>query len=147
MSKTKVFKTEMKELIIENRTFEVSESVYHFYFMMQTMDREIKDANQLISDYLKFIDLWDNYKIMKNQSENESEFEKKIAKHILVHTIKPRTEYANQQEKRNGKNILYPIYSFGTNGQLRSMAPGGNYPIKDCNIFVKSDKGGYIKIK
>jgi len=137
----------MKEITIGNDTVEIAESVYHFKMMMQFRDREIKDVNQLIWDYSKFIDMWDIFKEMKNQTGGESEFEKMLDRQILAHTIKPKTEYANQQEKRNGKPVLYPIYYFRNDGYLKSMAPGGNYPIKDCNIFVRSSKGNYVKIK
>ena len=137
----------MKEITIGNDTVDVAESVYHFKKMMEFRDREIKDVNQLITDYSKFIDMWDNFKEMEKQADGESDFEKKLDKQILAHTIKPKTEYGHQQEKKNGKPILYPIYYFRNDGYLESMAPGGNYPIKDCNIFAKSSKGGYVKIK
>ena len=142
-----IIENKMKEITIGNDTFDVSESVYHFMKMMEFRDKEITDVNQLISDYSKFMDMWNDFKEMKKQTDGESEFEKKLNRQILVHTIKPKTEYANQQEKRNGKNIMYPIYYFGNNGRLESTAMGGNYPIKDCNIFVKSNKGDYVKIR
>jgi hypothetical protein len=83
---------------------------------------------------------------MEGQENGMNDFEKKLGKHIICHTIKPRTEYCNQQEKRNGKDVLYPVYYF-TNDRVHSMAMGGNYPISDCNFFVKTTKGDYIKIK
>ncbi len=137
----------MKVITIGNDIVNVSESVYHFKQMMEFRDRKIKDVNQLITDYSKFIDMWDNFKEMEKQADGESDFEKKLDKQILAHTIKPKTEYGHQQEKKNGKPILYPIYYFRNDGYLESMAAGGNYPIKDCNIFAKSNKGGYVKIR
>lgn len=133
-------------ITIDNEKIDVDESVYLFKRLMELRNRKIENVNQLINDYLKFIDLWDNFKEMEKQADGESDFEKELDKQILAHTIKPKTEYAHQQEMKNGKPVLYPIYYFRNDGRLESMAPGGNYPIKDCNIFAKSNKGGYVKI-
>ena len=46
----------------------------------------------------------------------------------------------------NGKAVLYPIYYF-RDDRLESNAPGGNYPIKDCNIFARNHNGFWTKIK
>jgi hypothetical protein len=137
---------EMKKLTINGQTAEVSVEVYHFYEMMENHGTEFKDFNELINDFTGFLRLWNNFKARNESEEKKSEFEKKLNTHILVHTIKPRTQYAHQQEKKNGKNILYPVYYFD-NVRVHSMAPGGNYPINECNFYVQTRKGDYVKIK
>lgn len=136
----------MVKITIADETAEVAESLYHFHETMKLSDIEIADINQLVFDFTKFISLWGDFKAMEKQENGQSEFEKKLGKHIICHTIKPRTEYANQQEKKNGKDIIYPVYYF-TNDRVHSMAMGGNYPISDCNFFVQTNKGNYIKIR
>ncbi len=136
----------MKELTINGYTAGVSVEVYHFYEMMKNHGNEPADFNMLISDFTSFLRLWNDFKGMQDSEEKKSDFEKKLGTHIIAHTIKPRTQYAHQQEKRNGKNILYPIYYFDSE-RVHSMAMGGNYPISECNFFVKTRKGGYVKIK
>lgn len=135
----------MKELTIEGHTAEVSEDVFHCYEMLKAMDREPENFNQFIFDFQNFTSLWDNFKAMQSSETKKSDFEKKLGTHIICHTIKPRTQYAHQQEKKKGKNMLYPVYYFDSE-RVHSMAMGGNYPIKECNFFVKTREGGYVKI-
>lgn len=135
----------MKKITINGHTAEVSEDVYFFYQMLKAMDREPNDFNEFVSDLQNFTRLWDQFKAMKESDEKKSAFEEKLNTHIIAHTIKPRTQYANQQEKKNGKNMLYPVYYFDRE-RVHSMAMGGNYPIKECNFFVKTRDGGYVKI-
>lgn len=135
----------MKELTINGQTAQVSDDLYFFFEMLKAMDREPDDFNQFVSDYQNFTSLWVNFKAMQKSDENKGEFEKKLDTHILAHTIKPRTQYAHQQEKKKGKNMLYPVYYFDSE-RVHSMAMGGNYPIKECNFFVKTRNGGYVKI-
>lgn len=135
-----------KELTINGKTAEVATEVYHFYQMLKNHGDEPTDFNELISDFTKYMSLWNQYKGMEDSAESKDEFEKKLDTHILVHTIKPRTQYANQQEKRNGKNVLYPVYYFDDK-RVHSMAMGGNYPINECHFYVKTRNGGYVKIK
>lgn len=136
----------MVEITIGSETAEVAEGLAHFYEIMKLNDSPVEDINRLVYDYVKFISLFRDFKAMEEQENGQSDFEKKLNKHIICHTIKPRTEYCNQQEKRNGKDVLYPVYYF-TNDRVHSMAMGGNYPISDCNFFVQTNKGNYIKIK
>ena len=136
----------MTKITIGKDTVEVSEEVYLFYSFLKNCDRLPKSINELISDYQNFIGLWDNFKAIENRKANDSDFEKSLQNHILCHTIKPKTEYAHQQDFEGGQPVLYPIYSFNGN-RLESMAMGGNYPIKDCHIYVKANNGKYIKIK
>ena len=124
----------MKELTIGNKTAEVSIEVYHFYEMMKDHGAEPKDINELITDFTQFLRLWDQFKGMNDSENKKDEFEQKLTTHILCHTIKPRTKYAHQQEKKNGKNIIYPIYYFDEQ-RVHSMAMGGNYPINECNFL------------
>lgn len=137
---------EFKELTINGKTAEVSIEVYHFYEMLKNHGNEPSDFNELIFDFTKFLSLWDQFKGMNDSVERKTEFEKNLKTHILCHTIKPRTQYAHQQEKRNKKDILYPVYYFDEK-RVHSMAMGGNYPINECNFFVKTRSGGYVKIK
>lgn len=134
-----------KELTLDGKTAEVSMDVYYFYEMLKHHGDEPKNFDDLIYGFTNFIRLWDDYKGMKASEENKTEFEKKLDTHILAHTIKPRTQYAHQQEKRKGKNMLYPIYYFDEQ-RVHSMAMGGNYPIKECNFYVKTRNGGYVKL-
>lgn len=126
---------------------ECHDSLYHFSKMMESMGRDFSGFNELVFDFQKFISMWDAYQERGLIEESKSDYEKKMSSHLLAHTIKPRTKYANQQEKRNGKPILYPIYYFREDGRLESGALGCNYPVKDCNIYVKNNRGTYIKIK
>ena len=136
----------MKQIKIKNGTIDLSDSLFYFIELMKAEGKDTTDINQMVNDYMNFMSLWNNFKERKTKAAGESEFEKKLNTQILVHTIKPKTKYANQQEMKNGKPVLYPIYFFRENRRLESMAIGGNYPIEDCNIFVKSNKGNYIKI-
>jgi hypothetical protein len=136
----------MVEITIGTETAEVAEGLAHFYEIMKLNDCQVVDINQLVYDYVKFISMFSDFKAIQEQENGMNEFEKKVSKHIICHTIKPNTEYCNQQEKRNGKEVLYPVYYF-TEDRVHSMAMGGNYPIADCRFFVKSAKGNYIKIK
>ena len=137
-----------KKITIGNETVEADVSLYHFHEAMKFKGENCTPTsiNQLLNDFIKFLDMWSDYKEMINQKSKESDFEKKLERHILCMTIKPKTEYAHQQEKEKGKNILYPVYYF-TKDTVHSMAMGGNYPIKDCNFYVKSSIGNYLKIK
>lgn len=137
---------EYKTLTIGEQTAEVSIEVYHFYEMLKNHGNEPESHNVLIFDFTTFMSLWDKFKGMKNSEEKKSDFEKELNTHIIAHTIKPRTQYAHQQEKKKGKNILYPVYYFDDK-RVHSMAMGGNYPINECNFFVKTHNGGYVKIK
>jgi hypothetical protein len=136
----------MVEITIGTETAEVAESLAHFHEVLKQNDIPVADINQLVYDYMKFISLFRDFKTMEAQENGMNDFEKKLGKHIICHTIKPKTEYCNQQEKRNGKDVLYPVYYF-TSDRVHSMAVGGNYPISDCNFFVKTTKGDYVKIK
>ncbi len=135
----------MKSLTINGHTAEVSEEIYFFYEMLKANDQEPKDFNQFLTDFQDFYRLWRDFKAMKSAEEKKDDFEKKLEIHIICHTIKPRTQYAHQQEKRKGKSLLYPVFYFD-NDRVHSTAVGGNYPIKECNFFVKSIYGDWVKI-
>lgn len=135
-----------KLLTINGKTAKVSIAVYHFYEMLKNHGDEPADFNELIYDFTKYMSLWNQYKGMESSKEKKNEFEKTLDTHIIAHTIKPRTQYAHQQEKQNGKDMLYPVYYFDDK-RVHSMAMGGNYPINECNFFVKTRNGGYVKIK
>ncbi len=137
---------ETKKLTINGQTADVSYDVFHFYQMLKNHGDEPKDFNQFISDFTKFMSLWNHFKGMKATEEKKSEFEQKLDTHILAHTIKPRTQYAHQQEKKGNKNVLYPVYFFDEKN-VHSMAIGGNYPINECIFWVKTRNGGYVKLK
>ena len=136
----------MIELTINGKTAEVAPEVHHFYEMMKSHGNEPEDFNELINDFTRFIRMWDDYKGMQESDKKKSDFEKRLDTHVIAHTIKPRTQYAHQQEKRKGKNVLYPVYYFD-NERVHSMAMGGNYPINECNFYVKTRDGGYVKLK
>lgn len=135
----------MKDLTINGHSAQVSDEIFYFYEMLKAVDNEPTDFNEFITDFQNFYRLWNTFKALKTSEEMKSEIEKKLSNHILVHTIKPKTQYAHHQEKKNGQNMLYPVYYFD-NERVHSMAMGGNYPIKECNFFVRTKNGGYVKI-
>lgn len=135
----------MRKLTINGHTAEVSEEIYFFYEMLKANKNEPKDFNQFVTDFQNFYSLWLKFKAMKSAEDKKEDFEKELENHIICHTIKPRTQYAHQQEKKNGNTLLYPVYYFDDN-RVHSTAVGGNYPIKECNFFVKNLYGNWVKI-
>lgn len=136
----------MVKITIGTETAEVAESLVHFHEIMKLNNMPIADLNQLVYDYMSFISLYRDFRAKDEQENAMNDFEKKLGKHIICHTIKPNTEYCHQQGKQNGKDVMYPVYYF-TQDRVHSMGVGGNYPIKDCNFFIKTYQGNYIKIK
>lgn len=136
---------EMVEITIAGQTVVANKSLIHFLDLMKSEGIEIKDVNQLVFDYMKFIHMWKDFKTKSDQENSETDFEKELNKHIIAHTIKPKTQYAHQQQMKDGKTVLYPVYFFDRDN-VHSMGVGGNYPIKECNFFVKTKRGDYVKI-
>ena len=122
---------EMVKITTNGQPIEVNKTVYHFIELLKSKGDDVSDITALINNFISFLDYWEDFKKSKKDSSYDN---KHLQRFNLFHTIKPKTEYAHQQEHRNGKPLLYPIYRI-SNGTVYSMACGGNYPIKDCNIY------------
>ena len=123
---------EMVKITTTNgKTIEVHKMVYHFIELLKSNDENVTDLSGIVNNFISFLDYWEDFKKSKKDSTYDN---KHLTRFNLFHTIKPKTEYANQQEIRDGKPVLYPIYRI-LEGTVYSMACGGNYPIKDCVIY------------
>jgi hypothetical protein len=123
---------EMVTITTNGQTIEVNKMVYHFIELVKSHGEGTSDITDIINNFQSFLDYWEDFKRSKKDFSYEN---KHLQRFNLFHIIKPKTKYAHQQEKRNGKPLLYPIYRI-SNGTVYSMACGGNYPLKDCIIYV-----------
>jgi hypothetical protein len=122
---------EMVKITANGQPIEVNKTVYHFIELLKSNGEDVSDLTSVINNFISFLDYWEDFKKSKKDPSYDNEH---LQRFNLFHTIKPKTEYAYQQEMKNGKPILYPIYRI-SNGTVHSMACGGNYPIEDCNIY------------
>ena len=122
---------EMVEIITNERTIQVNKMVYHFIELLKLHGEDTSDISTIIREFQSFLDYWEDFKKSKKDSTYNNTH---LQRFNLFHTIKPKTEYAHQQEMKNGKPMLYPIYRI-KNSTIYSMASGGNYPLKDCRIY------------
>jgi len=122
---------EMVKITTNGQTVEVNNIVYHFIELLKLNGEDVSDLTTVINNFISFLDYWEDFKKSKKDSTYDN---KHLQRFNLFHTIKPKTEYAHQQEMRNGKPLLYPIYRI-SNGTVYSMACGGNYPLQDCIIY------------
>lgn len=125
-------KDEMIEITSNGQTFLVNKMIFHFIEFLKLHGEDTSDITTIINEFQSFLDYWEDFKRSKKESTYDN---KHLQRFNLFHTIKPKTEYTHQQEMKNGKPMLYPIYRI-TNGTVYSMASGGNYPLKDCNLFI-----------
>jgi hypothetical protein len=121
----------MVEITTNGETIHVSKMIFHFIEFLKSHGDDISDISMIINEFQSFIDYWEDFKKSKKDSSYNN---KHLQRFNLFHTIKPKTEYAHQQELKNGKAMLYPIYRI-SNGTVYSMASGGNYPLKDCILY------------
>ena len=122
---------EMVKITTNGQTVEVNNIVYNFIELLKLNGEDVSDLTTVINNFISFLDYWEDFKKSKKDSTYDN---KHLQRFNLFHTIKPKTEYAHQQEMRNGKPLLYPIYRI-SNGTVYSMACGGNYPLQDCIIY------------
>jgi len=122
---------EMVKITTNGQTVEVHDILYHFIELLKLNGDDVSNISEIINNFQCFLDYWADFKKSKKDSTYDN---KHLQRFNLFHTIKPKTEYAYQQELRNGKPILYPIYRI-SNGTVYSMASGGNYPLRDCIIY------------
>jgi hypothetical protein len=113
-------------------TLEVNKMVFHFIELLRMHGEDVSNITSVINNFQSFLDYWEDFKKSKKDFTYDN---KHLHRFNLFHSIKPKTEYAHQQEFKNGKPLLYPIYRI-SNGTVYSMACGGNYPLKDCIIYV-----------
>jgi len=121
----------MVKITTNGQTIEVHDILYHFIELLKLNGDNVSDISEIINDFQSYLDYWADFKKSKKDSTYDN---KHLQRFNLFHTIKPKTEYAHQQEMRNGKPVLYPIYRI-SNGTVYSMACGGNYPLRDCIIY------------
>jgi hypothetical protein len=120
----------MYEMTQDGQTFEVGKSLYLFIEFMKEMGHDVSNIDEVINQMQPFLTCWEDYK----QSLDDAKFENpSIKKFALFHQIKPNSKYAHQQKK----GILYAISRISQD-TVHSTAVGGNYPVKDCNFFVKN---------
>jgi hypothetical protein len=123
---------EMVEITTNGQTIQVNKMIFHFIEFLKLHGDDVSDITTIINKFQSFLDYWEDFK----KSEKEATYNNKhLQRFNLFHTIKPKTEYAHQQQIQNGKPLLYPIYRI-TNGTVYSMASGGNYPLKDCILYL-----------
>jgi len=122
----------MVKITTNGQTIEVHDILYHFIELLKLNGDNVSDISEIINDFQSYLDYWADFKKSKKDSTYDN---KHLQRFNLFHTIKPKTEYAYQQELRNGKPILYPIYRI-SNGTVFSMACGGNYPLRDCVLYI-----------
>jgi hypothetical protein len=122
---------EMVKITTNGQTIQVNKMIFHFIEFLKLYGDDVSDISTIISEFQSFLDYWEDFKNSKKEATYNN---KHLQRFNLFHTIKPKTEYAHQQDFRNGKPTLYPIYRI-TNGTVYSMACGGNYPLKDCILY------------
>jgi hypothetical protein len=136
------FNNEMVQITSNGETFEVDKMLYHFIEFLKLHGDDISNISNIVNEFQSFLEYWDDFKKSKRNPTYES---KNLNRFNLFHTIKPNTEYANQQDYKEGKPMLYPVYRIERN-TVYSQASGGNYPLVDCIIYV-GDGSSIVPIK
>jgi len=130
-------KDEMIEITLDGgKKIEVNKMIWYFIELLKIHDDAIPDITTIINEFSSFLDYWDDFRMSKKDATYEN---KHLQRFNLFHTIKPKTEYAHQQDFKEGKALLYPVYRI-SNGTVYSMACGGNYPLEDCIIYTRDGK-------
>jgi len=144
--KAKKFKQpEMVAITIGDEVITAGKEVSILYDLLKEKDIEVKTVEDLLRQFATFNRVWEQVYLADKFRKNQKNIEN-LPKVRLVHSIKRRTQYYSQQEKtKSGGNVLYPINRI-TEFDIHSSSPGGNYPIKECDIFYVSDSGKFIKI-
>ena len=127
---------QMAEITTNGEKILVDKTIYHFIEFLKAHGEDVSDITIIINEFQSFINYWEDFKKSKIEPTYNN---KHLQRFNLFHTIKPKTEYAHQQEFNKGKALLYPIYRI-SNGTVYSMACGGNYPLKDCAIYFGDGK-------
>lgn len=122
---------EMVVITSNGKKIEVSKMLYHFIELLKSRGDDVNDLTFIINEFQSFLHCWEDFKRSKRDATYDN---KNLQRFNLFHTIKPNTEYANQQDYTDGKPQLYPIYRI-SKGTVFSMGSGGNYPLKDCKIY------------
>ena len=130
-------KDEMIEITLDGgKKIEVNKMIWHFIELLKIHDDAIPDITTIINEFSSFLDYWNDFRMSIKDAAYEN---KHLQRFNLFHTIKPKTEYAHQQDFKEGKALLYPVYRI-SNGTVYSMACGGNYPLEDCIIYAGDGK-------
>ena len=127
---------QMVEITTNGEKILVDKEIYHFVEFLKAHGEDVTDITNIINEYQPFLNYWEDFKNSKIEPTYNN---KHLQRFNLFHTIKPKTEYANQQDFKNGKPILYPIYRI-SNGTVYSMACGVKYPLKDCILYFGDGK-------
>jgi hypothetical protein len=110
--------------------------IFHFIELLKLLDEDVSNISEIINNFSSFRDYWKDF----NESKKETTYyNKHLQRFNLFHTIKPKTQYYHQQDMKNGKPVLYPVYRI-QNGTVYSMASGGNYPIDECKLYIGDGK-------
>lgn len=128
---------EMIEVTMEGKTFQVNKMLWHFIEFLKAHDEEASNISNVINDMQTFLHCWDDFKRSKKDFTYDN---KNLQRFNLFHTIKPKTQYYDQQRfDEKGKPLLFPVYRV-TSERVHSMACGENYPIQDCILYVGDGK-------
>jgi hypothetical protein len=125
-------KDEMVTITTNGKTIKVNKMLFHFIEFLKLHGEDVSDITTIINEFQSFIDYREDFKKSKKEATYDN---KHLQRFNLFHTIKPKTEYAHQQDYKNGKPTIYPIYRI-SNGTVYSMASGGNYPLEDCILYL-----------
>jgi hypothetical protein len=123
---------EMVEITINGKTIMVNKMIFHFIELLKLHDEDILNVTEIVNNFSSFLECWDDFKKSKKDFTYNN---KHLQRFNLFHTIKPKTQYCHQQDMKNGKPVLYPVYRI-SNGTVYSMASGGNYPLKECELYL-----------
>jgi hypothetical protein len=116
--------------------------LYHFIELLKLHGDDVSDISSIINGFGDFIQSYNDFRRVKKDYSFESQ---NLQRFAIYHTIKPGTQYYDQQKIVDGKPIHYPVYHFFGN-ELESSAPGSNYPLDDCILYIRTgDK--VVKIK
>lgn len=126
---------------LNGESYEVSKEMYHFIelYKLRNPD-EAFGLHKIMNEYISFMNYLDAFEESKKEPTYKNEHLQTFA---LFHTIKPNTQYHPQQEHKEDKPVLYPVFKVLSNGWLKSMCAGTNYPIWECELYVRDNEGLY----